>query len=79
MTQIAMLTMNVVPKLKFNEGNKSCPWVIPIGLDCHVISPHSNQTQYLDIGVQFGAGFEYQVREHSIEAWTAGSIWQTTR
>ena len=27
----------------------------------HVISPPSNQTQYLDVGVQFGAGFEYQV------------------
>ena len=26
-----------------------------------MISPPSNQTQYLDIGVQFGAGFEYQV------------------
>jgi hypothetical protein len=32
-----------------------------IGLAFHVISPPSNQTQYLDICVQFGAGFEYQV------------------
>ena len=66
MTQNAMLTVDVAPKLKFNEGSKICPWVIPIGLDCHVISPPSNQTLYLDIGVQFGAGFEYQVWEHSM-------------
>ena len=32
--------------------------MIPIGLDFHVISPPSNQTQYLDIGVQFGASEE---------------------
>jgi len=32
--------------------------VIPIGLDFHVISPPSNQTQYLDIGLQFGASEE---------------------
>ena len=41
------------------EGSKFRPWVIPVGLDFHVISPPSNQSQYLDIGVQFGAGFEY--------------------
>jgi len=29
----------------------------------HVISPPSNQTQYWDICVQFGVGFEYQVWE----------------
>jgi len=29
-------------------------------LDCHVISSPSNQIQYLEIGVQFGAAFEYQ-------------------
>jgi len=35
--------------------------MIPIGLNFCVISPPSNQTQYLDIGVLFGTGFEYQV------------------
>ncbi len=60
-TQMTMLTIDVAPKLKFMEGSKFRPWIIPIGLDFHVISPPSNQTQYLDIGVQFGAGFEYEV------------------
>lgn len=60
-TQMTMLTIDIAPKLKFREGSKFRPWIIPIGLDFHVISPPSNQTQYLDIGVQFGAGFEYEV------------------
>lgn len=59
--ELTMLTINVAPKLKFMEGSAFRPWIIPIGLDFHVISPPSNHTNYLDIGVQFGAGFEYQV------------------
>lgn len=59
--QLTMLTVDVAPKLKFMEGSAFRPWIIPLGLDFHVISPPSNATNYLDIGVQFGAGFEYQV------------------
>ena len=59
--QLTMITIDIAPKLKFMEGSPFRPWVIPVGLDLHVISPPSNQTQYLDVGVQFGAGFEYQV------------------
>ena len=58
MIQITILTVDVALKLKFNEESKIRPWVVPIGLDFHVISPPSNQIQYLDIGVQFGAGEE---------------------
>lgn len=60
-TQLTMVTIDVSPKIKFREGSALRPWIIPVGLDIHVISPPSNQTQYLDIGVQFGAGVEYQV------------------
>lgn len=59
--QLTMLTVNVAPKVKFMQGSDFQPWVIPIGLDFHVISPTSNQTNYLDIGVQFGAGAEYRI------------------
>ena len=59
--QLTMITIDIAPKLKFMEGSAFRPWLIPVGLDLHVISPPSNQTQYLDVGVQFGAGFEYQV------------------
>jgi len=57
--QITMLTVDIAPKLKFMDGSAFRPWIIPIGLDFHVISPPSNSTTVLDIGVQFGAGAEY--------------------
>jgi hypothetical protein len=59
--QMTMLTVNVAPKVKFMQGTDFQPWIIPVGLDFHVISPPSNQTQYLDIGVQFGSGAEYRI------------------
>ena len=59
--QLTMLTVDVAPKLKFMEKSKFHPWVIPIGLDFHVISPPSGNSNYLDIGVQFGAGLEYAI------------------
>lgn len=71
-TQLTMVTINVSPKLKFMEGSAFRPWIIPIGLDIHVISPPSNQTQYLDVGVQFGAGFEYAL-------WKAFKVGMDTR
>lgn len=60
-TQLTMLTVDIAPKVKFNQFGKLVPWIIPVGLDFHVISPPSNNSNYLDIGVQFGAGAEYQV------------------
>ena len=59
--QMTMLTASVAPKIKFRQGTDFQPWVIPGGLDFHVISPTSSQINYLDIGVQFGGGFEYRV------------------
>ena len=58
---ITMLTVDIAPKIKFMEGSRLRPWIIPIGLDFHVISPPSNTTTVLDIGVQFGAGLEYRL------------------
>jgi hypothetical protein len=59
--QITMLTVDIAPKVKFMQGTNFQPWIIPVGLDFHVISPTSSQTNYLDIGVQFGAGAEYRI------------------
>jgi len=59
--QITMLTMDIAPKVKFMQGSNFQPWIIPVGLDFHVISPTSSQTNYLDIGVQFGTGAEYRI------------------
>ncbi|MBH0203816.1 MAG: hypothetical protein HP496_16320 [Nitrospira sp.] len=60
-TQMTMFTASVAPKLKFRQGTDFQPWLIPAGLDFHVISPTSSQTNYLDIGVQFGGGAEFRV------------------
>lgn len=59
--QITMLTVDIAPKVKFMQGTDFQPWIIPVGLDFHVISPPSNQTTVLDLGVQFGAGAEYRI------------------
>ena len=59
--QMTMLTASVAPKVKFRQGTDFQPWIIPAGLDFHVISPTSSQINYLDIGVQFGGGAEFRV------------------
>ncbi len=59
--QITMLTVNVAPKIMFMEGSRFRPWIIPAGLDFHVISPPSNDTTVLDIGVQFALGAQVRV------------------
>lgn len=59
--QITMLTVNVAPKIMFMEGSRIRPWIIPVGLDFHVISPPSNDTTVLDIGVQFAVGAQVRV------------------
>ncbi|THJ23336.1 MAG: hypothetical protein CAF45_008040 [Nitrospira sp. CG24E] len=59
--QLTMLTVDIAPKVKFMQGTDFQPWIIPVGLDFHVISPPSKQTTVLDIGVQFGVGMEYRV------------------
>jgi hypothetical protein len=60
-TDLTSVTIDVAPKIKFMEGSAFRPWIIPAGLDIMVISPPSNQTQYLDVGVEFGVGVEYEV------------------
>jgi hypothetical protein len=59
--QLTMLTVSVAPKVKFRQGTDFQPWIVPAGLDFHVISPTSSQINYLDIGVQFGGGAEFRV------------------
>ena len=59
--QVTMLPVDIAPKIKFMEGSRLRPWIIPVGLDFHVISPPSNAVTVLDIGVQFGAGAEYRI------------------
>jgi hypothetical protein len=59
--QLTMLTVSVAPKIMFMEGSRIRPWIIPAGLDFHVISPPSNDSTVLDIGVQWAVGVQYRV------------------
>lgn len=61
---VSELAVVVAPKYRIDlyEG-KLRPWIIPAGLVFLVNSPPSNDTTYLDIGYQFGAGIEYRILE----------------
>lgn len=58
---ISQLTVSASPKLKFMQGSKFQPWLIPVGLDFRVISPPSDSSAYLDVGAQFAGGAEYEI------------------
>jgi len=60
-TQLTMLTVSIAPKVKFRQGTDFQPWLIPAGMAFLVISPPSNQGQYVDIAAQFGGGAEYRI------------------
>ena len=59
--EVTQLTVSVSPKIMFMEGSRFRPWIIPVGLDFHVISPPSNETTVLDIGAQFAVGAQYRI------------------
>ncbi|MGB0911707.1 MAG: hypothetical protein ACPGYT_15210 [Nitrospirales bacterium] len=59
--QLTQLTVSVSPKVLFLEGRRLRPWIIPVGLDFHVISPPSGDVTVLDIGAQFAVGAQYRL------------------
>lgn len=58
---VSQFTLTASPKIKFFEGSKIRPWIIPAGLAIHVMSPTSEAITYLAPGIQFGAGVDYNV------------------
>ena len=58
---VTMLTISASPKIKFLEGSPIRPWIIPVGLDIDVISPPSDSATVLDVGMQFGAGVDWEL------------------
>ena len=58
---VSQFTLTAAPKIKFMEGSKFRPWIIPAGLAIHVISPPSESITVLDPGVMFGGGIEYNL------------------
>ncbi|SEA56056.1 hypothetical protein [Nitrosospira multiformis] len=58
---VSQFTLTAAPKIKFFEGSRFRPWIIPAGLGLHVISPPSESITVLIPGVMFGAGADYQI------------------
>lgn len=58
---VNQLTLTAAPKIKFLKGSAFRPWVIPVGLGLHVISPPSESITVLNPGIMFGAGADYRV------------------
>lgn len=58
---VSQFTLTAAPKIKFLEGSRLRPWIIPAGLGIHVISPPSESITVLIPGVMFGAGADYRI------------------
>ena len=58
---VSQFTLTASPKIKFMKGYKFRPWIIPVGLAIHVISPPSDGVTVLKPGMHFGAGADYNV------------------
>ena len=58
---VSQLTISAAPKVKFMEGSRLRPWIIPIGFGVHVISPPSESITFFNPGIMFGTGVDYKI------------------
>ncbi|MEO8767110.1 MAG: porin family protein [Nitrosospira sp.] len=58
---VSQFTLTASPKIKFLEGSRFRPWIIPAGLSINVISPPSESITVLIPAVMFGAGADYRI------------------
>ena len=58
---LTMFTVSAAPKIKFFADSRIQPWIIPAGLAINVISPPSNAGTYINPGVMFGAGVDFNL------------------
>lgn len=58
---VTQITLTAAPKIKFMEGSKFRPWIIPAGFGLHVISPPSDGVTVTAPGMLFGAGADYNI------------------
>ncbi|MCI0653021.1 MAG: hypothetical protein L0Y39_00885 [Methylococcaceae bacterium] len=72
---ISQFTLSASPKIKFLPDSAIRPWIIPIGLDIHVISPPSNAATVLMAGMNFGGGVEYTVWKNIVVGADARYHW----
>ena len=58
---VTELNVGIAPKIRFDSLGRFKPFVSPIGLAFLVVSPPSNVSTFLDIGLNFGAGLDIMV------------------
>ncbi len=58
---VSQFTLTAAPKIKFMEGQRFRPWIIPAGLALHVVSPPTESITVLQPGVMFGIGADYNL------------------
>ena len=59
--KVSQFTLTASPKVKFMKGSRFRPWIIPVGLAIHVISPPSDGVTVLEPGMHFAAGADVRV------------------
>ena len=59
----SMLRITAAPKVKFFEGSKLRPWIIPVGFTLNVISPPSEHNAITELmpAMHFGGGLDYNI------------------
>ncbi len=58
---ITELNVGVGPKIRFDTLGRFKPYFMPIGLAFLVVSPPSNDSTYLNLGLNFGAGVDFML------------------
>ena len=59
----SMLRVTAAPKIKFFEGSKLRPWIIPVGFTMNIISPPSQANAITELmpAMHFGTGIDYNI------------------
>lgn len=60
---VTELNVGINPKIRFDSLGRAKPFIIPVGLAFLVSSPPSNDSTYLDLGLNFGAGIDFEIVE----------------
>lgn len=60
---VTELNVGINPKVKFDKWGSIRPFLIPVGLAFLVSSPPSNDSTYLDLGLNFGTGVDFELGE----------------
>jgi hypothetical protein len=58
---VSQFTVSAAPKIKFLEGQRFRPWIIPAGFAVHVVSPTTESITYLAPGMMFAGGMDYRI------------------